>query len=346
MDIRPPFIYTIWMVILSLFDGMSCGRLALSKIGIDPELYMASEVDRSAMAVAQKNFPLTRQLGDVTKIRARDIPWPDIIIGGSPCQGFSFAGRQLNFEDPRSRLFFEFARLVEECGPRFFLLENVVMKKEYEDVISRILGVKPVMINSNLVSAQNRKRLYWTNIPGVSHPSDRGLGWGSARETGVKNPKYYYTHRAMQWIAKKSIKKGKPITIHKTGEKMQMLEASHHKKYSSQRFFAVADEDPGLDPGKFPIYGGEDPESGPVRIQLKEGFLVANQNGKEHRITREGDLPKGKFALRYITPTECERLQNVPDGYTSCTSDTQRYRMLGNGWTVDVISHILAKVNT
>lgn len=330
------------MITLSLFDGMSCGQLALQKLGISPSLYMASEVDESAMRVTQSNFPKTKQLGDVTKVFAHDIPKPDLLIGGSPCQGFSFAGNQLNFQHPESKLFFEYARLVNKCGPRFFLLENVVMKKEYEEVITKTLGVEPILINSNLLSAQNRKRLYWTNIPGVTRPSDKGLGWGSAKETGVKQHKHYYTHKAMQWLATESIKKGKPITIHRADEKMQMLEANHHKKYSSQRFFAVADQDPGLDPDKYPVYGDKDPPSSPLKIELKDGCLVATKDGKEHKITRQGDLPAGRFALRYVTPTECERLQTVPEGYSSCTSDTQRYRMLGNGWTVDVISHILS----
>jgi len=334
------------MIALSLFDGMSCGQIALKKLGIEPELYMASEIDENAIKVSQSNFPKTKRLGDVAKVDAKSIPRPDLLIGGSPCQGFSFAGNQLNFQHPESKLFFEYARLLDELKPRLFLLENVVMKKEYEDVISNTLGVKPILINSNLMTAQNRKRLYWTNIEGIEQPEDKKIGWGKVRECGVKAYKHYYTHKAMQWLANESIRKGRPLTIHRADEKMQMLEANHHKKYSSQRFFAVADYDPGIDAIKFPVYGGENPESGPIRIELKDGCLVATKDGNEHRITREGDLPEGKFGLRYVTPLECERLQTVPDGYSSTVSDTQRYRMLGNGWTVDVISHILAKTLT
>ena len=330
------------MITLSLFDGMSCGQMALRKIGITPDLYMASEVDESAIKVTQKNFPKTMQLGDVTKVDPKSIARPDLLVGGSPCQGFSFAGNQLNFQHPESKLFFEYARLLEALKPSLFLLENVVMKKEYEDVISQTLGVKPILINSNLVSAQNRKRLYWTNIEGIEQPEDKKIGWGQVRERGVKAYKHYYTHKAMQWLANESIKKGRPLMIHKSDEKMQMLEANHHKKYSSQRFFAVADQDPGLDPDKYPVYGDKDPPSSPLKIELKDGCLVATKDGEEHKITRQGDLPEGRFALRYVTPTECERLQTVPEGYSSCTSDSQRYRMLGNGWTVDVISHILS----
>ncbi len=331
------------MITLSLFDGMSCGQLALQKLGVEPELYMASEIDAAAIKVTQRNFPKTKQLGDVTRVDPKRIARPDLLIGGSPCQGFSFAGNQLNFEHPESKLFFEYARLLDELKPRLFLLENVVMKKEYEDVISNTLGVKPVLINSNLITAQNRKRLYWTNIEGIGQPEDKKIGWGQVREHGVKAQKHYYTHKAMQWLANESIKKGRPLTIHRDDEKMQMLEANHHKKYSSQRFFAVADYDEGIDTSKFPVYGGDDPESGPIKIELKNGQLFATKDGKEHAITRPGDLPDGKFGLRYVTPLECERLQTVPDGYSSPVSDTQRYRMLGNGWTVDVISHILVK---
>lgn len=331
------------MIVLSLFDGMSCGQMALKKLGVEPELYMASEVEVNAIKITQKNFPKTMQLGDVTKIDPAKIARPDLLIGGSPCQGFSFAGNQLNFQHPESKLFFEYARLLDALKPDLFLLENVVMKKEYEDVISKTLDVKPILINSNLVSGQNRKRLYWTNIAGIEQPEDKKIGWGQVREHEVKAYKHYYTHKAMQWLANESIKKKKPITIHKAEEKMQMLEANHHKKYSSQRFFAVADYESGIDPKKFPVYGEEDPESDPIKISLKDGFLVATKDGNEYKITRPGDLPEKKFSLRYVTPLECERLQTVPDGYSSYVSDTQRYRMLGNGWTVDVISHIFAK---
>lgn len=163
------------MKVLSLFDGMSCGRIALERAGIPVKAYYASEIDKYARIVSEKNYPDIIRLGDVTKWREWKIPRPDMIIGGSPCQGFSFAGKGLNFEDPRSKLFFTFADIVKHYKPRYFLLENVKMKKEHQKVITDILGVEPVEINSALVSAQNRKRLYWTNIPGVTQPEDRGL---------------------------------------------------------------------------------------------------------------------------------------------------------------------------
>lgn len=152
------------MNVLSCFDGISCGQIALNKAGIKYDNYFASEIDSPAIKVTKNNFPNTIHLGDVTKITSKDLPKIDLLIGGSPCQGFSFAGKQLNFEDPRSKLFFEFVRLLKEINPKYFLLENVKMKKEYQDVISEHLGVEPVRINSKSFSAAKRDRLYWTNI--------------------------------------------------------------------------------------------------------------------------------------------------------------------------------------
>ena len=163
------------MNVLSLFDGMSCGQIALDQLGIKVDNYFAAEIDKFAIQVAEKNYPNTIHLGDVKQIRGDVLPQIDLLIGGSPCQGFSFAGKQLNFDDPRSALFFEFVRLLDETKPKYFLLENVRMKQEYQDVITEYLGVKPILINSALVSAQNRNRLYWTNIPNITQPEDRGL---------------------------------------------------------------------------------------------------------------------------------------------------------------------------
>jgi len=273
--------------VLSLFDGMSCGRIALERAGIQVDNYFASEIDKYAMSVSNKNYPEIRQVGDVIVLSGYDLPKIDLLIGGSPCQGFSFAGKGLNFEDPRSKLFFEYVRLLKECNPKYFLLENVVMKKEYQDVISKLLGVAPIKINSSLVSAQNRNRLYWTNIPGIELPEDKKIGWGSIREFNVDKG-FYYSENGLRWIRNHAERKNKKLSIWGNDDKCQMIEASHFKNYSSQRFFGIQDT-----------------------------------NG-----------------LRYITPTECERAQTVPDNYTDSVSNTQRYKMLGNGWTVDVITHI------
>lgn len=175
------------MNVLSLFDGLSGGQLALNRAGIKYDKYFASEVDKYAVAVAQHNFPKTIQLGDVLQVQAEDLPKIDLLIGGSPCQGFSFAGKQLNFDDTRSKLFFEFVRLLKECQPKYFMLENVKMKKEYQDVISKYLGVEPIEINSALVSAQNRSRLYWTNISNIEQPEDKGILFQDIFEFGLND---------------------------------------------------------------------------------------------------------------------------------------------------------------
>lgn len=277
--------------VLSLFDGMSCGQIALNRVGIEYDNYFASEIDKPAIKVTMENYPNTIQIGDVTQVKGADLPKIDLLIGGSPCQGFSFAGKGLNFEDPRSKLFFEFVRLKNETQPKYFLLENVVMKKEHEKVISEFLGVEPILINSNLVSAQNRKRLYWTNISGIKQPIDKQIGWGKIREFGVAD-NFYYSKNGLDWLKRHGERKGKKLAVWGENDKCQMIEASHFKNYSSQRFFGIEDE-------------------------------------------------KG---LRYITPIECERAQTVPDNYTACVSNTQRYKMLGNGWTVDVIAHIFGSL--
>lgn len=163
------------MNVLSLFDGMSCGQIALNKLGIKYDNYFASEIDKYAIQVTQNNYPNTKQIGSVTEVKGEDLPKIDLLIGGSPCQGFSTAGKQLNFEDPRSKLFFEYVRLLKELKPKYFLLENVGMKKEWEEVITKLLSVEPIEINSKLVSAGLRKRIYWTNIPGVKKPKDKGV---------------------------------------------------------------------------------------------------------------------------------------------------------------------------
>ena len=348
------------MNVLSLFDGMSCGQIALNKLGIKYDNYFASEIDKYAIQVTQKNYPNTKQIGSVIDVKGEDLPKIDLLIGGSPCQGFSFAGKGLNFEDPRSKLFFEFVRLLEETKPKYFLLENVLMKKEYEQIITDHLGVEPIFINSALVSAQNRKRLYWTNIPNVTEPKDKGITWGDVRERGVNAQNFYYTEKAMQWLAQVSQKKNKTLTVHSDSDKMQMLEASHHKKYSNQRFFGIVDlpEDEqaiAAMTGRYLINGKR--QDGKQKTKgLTKQYIEFRYDGKTNALTTvtkdnvvvpftlPNRIPVDEFFFRYITPLECERLQNVPDNYTDCVSNTQRYRMLGNGWTVDVIAHIFKNI--
>ena len=170
--------------VLSLFDGMRCGQIALDQLGIEVDTYYASEIDKYAIEITQKNFPETIQVGDITKLDPKDFADVDLIMGGSPCQGFSFAGKQLAFDDPRSALFFEFIRMLKAIKPKYFLLENVRMKKEFLDIISQqvsecypeiTFGIQPILINSSSVSAQSRQRYYWTNISNIKQPEERGI---------------------------------------------------------------------------------------------------------------------------------------------------------------------------
>lgn len=186
------------MNVLSLFDGISCGRIALERAGIKVNNYYASEIDKYAIKISETNWPDIVRLGDVTKWQEWNLPEINLLIAGSPCQGFSFAGKQLNFDDHRSKLFFEFVDILKHYKPKYFLLENVGMKKEYQDVISDLLGVQPIVINSNLLSAQNRKRLYWTNIPNVGQPDDKGVVLADILEDS-KNYKYWSDERMTKW---------------------------------------------------------------------------------------------------------------------------------------------------
>lgn len=163
------------MNVLSLFDGISCGMVALERAGIPVEKYVAYEIEPNAIKISKSNYPQIEHCGDVTTADFTQYRGFNLLIGGSPCQGFSSSGKGLNFDDPRSKLFFEFVRALCEANPVYFLLENVVMKQEWQDVISEYIGVHPIRIDSSLVSAQNRPRLYWTNIPGVVAPPDKGI---------------------------------------------------------------------------------------------------------------------------------------------------------------------------
>lgn len=298
------------MNVLSLFDGMSCGQIALNRANIQYNNYFASEIDKNVIKVTQHHYPNTVQLGDVTKIEfiASKI---DLLIGGSPCQGFSFAGKQLNFDDPRSKLFFEFVRLKNELQPKYFLLENVVMKKEYEDVITQYLGVEPIKINSSLVSAQNRVRLYWTNIPNVKEPEDRNISLSDILEDdSIINPGAIRGRRLNKAtiIGRRLNSDGKRKDYDKDIPITQCLEVRATNTNKSNCLTTV-DKDNVLTPlpiGRYP------------------------------------NAFKDKLSFRYYSLLEYERLQTIPEGYTSVVSTSQAKKMIGNAWTVDVIAHIFS----
>lgn len=304
------------MNVLSLFDGMSCGRVALERAGISVTKYFASEIDKHAIKVAMNNYPDTQQLGDVTKWHEWDLPKIDLLIGGSPCQGFSFAGKQLAFDDPRSKLFFEFVACLEHFKPKYFLLENVRMKKEHLQVITDMLGVEPIRINSNLVSAQNRDRYYWTNIPNVTQPEDKGILLKDILETAPNSD------------IKGGAIRGRPTP---TGKTVQRLEVGGDKANS---LTTVQKDSLCVLIGRANL-NGHDCIKRIYSVHGKAPTLTAIQGGHQ-----EAKIATDSKHWRKLTPIECERLQTLPDNYTSCVSNSQRYKMIGNGWTVDVIAHI------
>jgi site-specific DNA-cytosine methylase len=271
------------MNVLSLFDGISCGRLALERAGIPVATYYASEIDKHAIAVSKANWPDIVQLGDVCSINPEDLPKIDLIFAGSPCQGFSSNGKHTGLEHKQSRLFWEFIRLLRALKPKYFLLENVSMKQEWRDIISKEVGCEPLKINSSLVSAQSRPRLYWTNIPGVTVPEDKGLTIFDILEFPAAPVQPMVTR----------------------ARKSYCLTATHGNCLG------------------------------------KDGLPIPSEiihNTKRHQRT----CIIHDDHWRMLSPVECERLQTVPDEYTSSVTQRQRYRCLGNGWTVDVIAHLLS----
>jgi site-specific DNA-cytosine methylase len=271
------------MNVLSLFDGLSCGQIALNKVGISYDNYYASEIDVHAIKVTQHNYPNTIQLGDIHKIKGSDLPKIDVLFGGSPCQSFSSVGNRTGF-DGKSGLFWEFVRVLNEVQPKYFLLENVKMKKEWEDIITKEMGVEPIRINSNLVSAQNRERLYWTNIPNITQPENKNIKLSDVlTDDNFRTiPKCFYN----KWGTKERINKN------------------------------------------------------PNWVKNEKSNCLTTKNCHTNQYLFNED----KTLCRLLNPTEFERLQTIPEGYTSVVSNTERYKMIGNGWTVDVISFIFEQI--
>lgn len=430
------------MIVLSLFDGMSCGQIALKQLGIIPEVYYASEIDKHAVKQTQLNFPDTIQLGDVTRWNEWDIDWKsiDLLLAGSPCQGFSFAGKQLAFNDPRSKLFFVFIDIlnhIRSYNPSvFFLLENVNMKRSHMRIISEYCGVFPVNINSNLVSAQNRNRWYWTNIrtkliglfneihSDIPQPDDRGIFLRDILESNV-NEKYYLSKTNIEYlervknrgfIPKINPDKAGCLTIGNNSSKMSFdsgtslisiegkaptqrsatgpsLDKKHNYQFICVAMRGREDNKQHIEPqltGKtncltcvqkdnlilqcarenntrgmfenktpilFPCAGEQNnllcrkeviqlsplTNSGGIQPYQQDRIydvcgispaLLAGMSSNTHAIFTD--------RVRRLTPVECSRLQTIPSWYKWKCSDTQIYKMLGNGWTVDIIVHILS----
>lgn len=378
------------MTVLSLFDGMSCGQIALRRAGIEFDHYYASEIEKASIKVTQKNYPDTIQLGDVTKVSAKDLPKIDLLMGGSPCQGFSIAGKGLAFDDPRSALIMDFFRILEECRQKNpdvkYLLENVPMAKEHEVEISRRLGINPIRINAALVSAQNRDRVFWTNIGeesgglfghpfcAIPQPQDKGIILADILEPWV-DEKYYLSERAMARIVRKEysdpkINPEKAGTLNTKNNSGQLSvdsgttliqvatlydnNADAGRVYSTEGKGRTLKGDAGGGGAKMGLIAvvndrGELRENGAKSMALDANFYKGMDNhGQRTMVVVHNSAPRtgghkiaGGYRVRRLTPTECERLQCVPDGFTDGVSDTARYKMLGNGWNVDVIVHIL-----
>ena len=348
-------------VTLGLFDGISCGQEALKRAGITTRIYLASEIEKYPKMITRKNHPLTVQLGDVRNVVADDLPHINLLMGGSPCQGFSFAGKQLNFNDPRSALFFEFVRLLKECEPDYFLLENVMMKQEYQDIISTHVGVQPQKKNSADVSAQNRVRLYWWGkrvgdkyvqipIPEIKDKgivlkdvldysvtevlSDKGMAYMLRSESTTKNiPRLkarakYENEKSHTLTTSLGLVPQRVIGIDRP------CELKEYNKNSTCHHVATATD----------IKGNE---------SIKRVYA---ETGKSPTVTTMGGghrepkvLTSNKPTYRKLTVLECSRLQTLPDSYLqNCYDDkgkeisnSQKFKALGNGWTVDVIVHLL-----
>lgn len=328
------------LVVLSLFDGISCGMVALKRAGIAVKRYYAAEIDKFAIQVSEDNWPDIIRLGDVENWREWDIDWSTItlLIGGSPCQGFSFAGKQLAFDDPRSKLFFVYVDIlnhIEAVQGRDikFLLENVRMKQEHQDVISAYLDVKPVCINSALVSAQNRVRYYWCSW-NVAQPDDRNIELKDIIVDGhvnrVKaycidanyhkggNLKSYFEKRRRQLIFTKPIHRGSIV-----GRKVDSKGVRRDNDKNIPMVQCLE-----------------------VRKNSKDKVNCLTGVAKDNVITPLGvgryvDVYGNDLEYRNMYPIECERAQCLPDNYTSAVSNSQRYKQCGNGWNVDTIVHIL-----
>ena len=385
------------MNVLSCFDGASCGQLALKKLGVPIGAYYASEIDKYAMQVTQANFPNTIQVGDITKVSVHRFQHHiDLMMGGSPCQGFSFAGHQLNFDDPRSKLFFDFIRIRDELLPKYVLLENVRMSKESQDIISKYMGCEPTKINSSMLSAQSRNRLYWfvtydwdlgKYVPiFINQPQDKDIKlkdiledlpfgeipnylanhWGGVpRGDKVKsiddNKANCLTASMYKGQIPTFVKKPNP-TMSKEG--LLHVGTANLKGHDSIK--RVYSED-GKSPTLTTMGGGHrEPKISMGRVVNRR--LDENGVRKDDQLSlpltakvevREDDISnclttvqkdnvvvnRDEYLWRKLTPLECERLQTMPDNYTNHVSKTQRYKMIGNGWTVDVIAHILGSVD-
>lgn len=384
------------MKVLSLFDGMSCGQIALRELGVPIKRYYASEIDKHAIAQTKLNFPDTIHLGDVQKWREWNIEWEeiDLLLAGSPCQGFSLAGKMLGHDDPRSRLYWVFLDIlhhVQSLNPNVkYLLENVRMRPSDEARINESLGIRPVVINSALVSAQNRVRLYWSDIrtksegiwgeqlTDIPQPADRGIYIRDILDDEV-DEKYYMRNLSLNEEAIESIattQEGKASDVVKLDKKLKpkaqqgkasCLTAGGHSGGNHSDMDILCVKDPWIaknlrspDEKSNALLSSSYKGARANGMSVVPGTWRTHKDGQGFRSTAGGKAPcipararndgsgqpvaKIGCMLRRLTPTECSRLQTIPDWYKWGCSDTQAYKMLGNGWTVEVIKHILSHI--
>ena len=284
------------MNVLSLFDGMSCGQIALNRLGIKYDNYFASEIKKIAIKVTQHHFPNTIQLGDVKNINLKELPKIDLLIGGSPCQDFSIINtKQLGLQGEKSILFYEYLRILKELKPKYFLLENVKMKKQSEQELNEYLGIKGLHINSELVSYQKRPRIYWTNIPNVEVPKDRNINFQDFKETNYDICKQY--------------------ELKKTKSRIKMWGDGKGRNSELKRCSNITN--------------------------AKKIYCLSR---KQDRSPNSGLVQLDDWC-RYLTRKELEQAQTVPIGYTDIVSINQAQDLLGDGWTIDVICHILKRLS-
>ncbi len=399
------------MKVLSLFDGISCGRLALERAGIPVEKYYASEIDKYAIQVAQKNYPDTIQVGDVNKLNYLELLDVDMVIGGSPCQDLSIAKQnRQGLRGERSGLFWKYVEALEVIHPKWFLLENVAsMRNEDRDAITETLKriypeTECIMINSALLSAQQRKRYYWTNWH-VEQPQDKGILLKDILESAGDFPAAMRTREdnagKFKRLETKDDSKANSLTFVQTDSMVAVNIDNYFRKYGTKGKIMSADTEKtqcltasmgcgggnnpliaepvilqkghGYNPGGIkkdkaptltsggsweqnnsviePIRIGEIGKGGQdnriYSVRGKSVCLNANGGGRGAKTgLYKVDLPDGDYIIRKLTPVECERLQTLPDNWTAGISNTQRYKAIGNGWTVDVIAHILKQIPT
>lgn len=356
------------MKVLSLFDGISCARVALERANIPVELYYASEIDKYAIQVSQKNWPKNIQLGSVLDIRISDYSKGmmykidiDLLIGGSPCQDLSIAKKdRKGLDGERSGLFWEYVRILREVKPKYFILENVAsMPNEAKDIITRELGVEPVMINASLVSAQNRKRLFWVgkldefgtyqqvHIP---QPEDRGIMLKDILEENVDEKYNYSLGNKINTNQGNRVYgiQNKAVTLKalgggggaKTG--LYCISSTQAHATITENKSTPLTAAMGMGGGHVPMITNVEPVALRNRGEGKKPEYNGTDKANSMTTVQTDSMVEVNQVIRKLTPVKCERLQGLPDNYTDGISNTQRYKCLGNAFNVDVVAHILS----